>query len=198
MDNFYVAKFEKVSLDQFKEDMNKYVRNSVYVLGIMDYYSTSDKGNETFDKFCELIYEDIKIPARATYQSAGYDFFIPFGMFLPRTRSVVIPTGIRCSMLQGYSLDIYPKSGLGFNYNLKICNTIGIIDSDYYNSSNEGHIMVKIENVGFDNTNIDNDTINFAEGKSFVQGIFHEVFHAFNDEDNTAMIKRDGGIGSTK
>lgn len=198
LNGFYVAKFEKVSLDQFKKDMNKYVRNNIWTLGIMDYYSMTDKSDETFDRFCELIYEDIKIPARATYQSAGYDFFMPFGMSLPRLESIVIPTGIRCAIVQGHSLDIYPKSGLGFNYNLKICNTIGIIDSDYYHSSNEGHIMVKIENVGFNGTDTDYHVINFAEGKSFVQGIFHEVFQASNDEDNVNMVKRDGGIGSTK
>lgn len=208
LDGFYVAKFEKVSLEQFKKDMHEHIKDNVQRYGITvhyhelvmmnnDGYSTKVT-DESFDKFCESIYQNIKLPTRATHKSAGYDFFIPFGLILRRKQDIIIPTGIRCSMLDGYSLDIYPKSGLGFKYNLKICNTIGIVDADYYDSSNEGHIMVKLENVGYSRILLgESPHIDFPEGKSFVQGIFHEVFQASNDEDNTELKTRDGGFGST-
>ena len=41
-------------------------------------------------------------------------------------------------------LSIFPRSGLGFKHRLQLDNTVGIIDSDYYGSSNEGHIFIKI------------------------------------------------------
>lgn len=204
LDGFYVAQFEKVSLEQFKKDMHEHIKDYVRRYGIVDRYpellSSDDTivTDEMFDKFCESIYQNIKLPARATHKSAGYDFFIPFAMKLRRKENIIIPTGIRCSMLDGYSLDIYPKSGLGFKYNLKICNTIGIVDADYYDSSNEGHIMVKLENVGYPGIKLgESPHIEFPEGKSFVQGIFHEVFQASNDEDNSELKTRDGGFGST-
>ena len=43
-------------------------------------------------------------------------------------------------------LKCYPRSGLGFKYRLQLNNTVGIIDSDYYYSDNEGHIFAKITN----------------------------------------------------
>lgn len=192
IDGFYVAHFEKVSLEQFKKDMDSMIKSNMDNYNINTNYPINDV---SFDEFCEELYQKIKIPSRATYESAGYDFYTPFAFDLGITKSIVIPTGIRCHMMPGYSLDIYPKSGLGFKNNLKIANTIGIIDSDYYNSSNEGHIMVKLDYQGF--LPLAEGFIHFNEGKSFVQGIFHEVFYASNDVDNSELKKRDGGFGST-
>ena len=39
-------------------------------------------------------------------------------------------------------LGIYIRSSLGFKYNIRMCNQVGIIDADYYNNKdNEGHIF---------------------------------------------------------
>ena len=205
LNGYYVAKFEKVSLEQFKKDMKNDIGDKLILFKIAANYSDILKWNfdtlklkneSDFDLFCEQIYERIKIPSRATYESAGYDFYMPFSIDLTKHDTIIIPTGIRCSMVPGYSLDIYPKSGLGFKHNLKIANTVGIIDSDYYSSSNEGHIKVKLDNAGFYSSS-ESGIVNLPEGKSFVQGIFHEVFFAANDEDNKDLKKRDGGFGST-
>lgn len=181
----YIATFEKVSFEQFKKDLeNEY--------GLVDNICQTSSGEK--DEILKSYYDNIKIPSRATHESAGYDFYLPFPIKLTIRDSIVIPTGIRCKISKGYSLDIYPKSGLGFKYNLKIANTVGIIDSDYYNSSNEGHVKIKIDYEGF---KFDNGSLELPVGKSFAQGIFHEVFAATNDFDNTEMVTRDGGFGST-
>ena len=197
LDGFYMAHFEKVSQEQFRKDMYAIIKNDIENYKIIDNYPNISKNSidDSFDMFCNEIYQKIKLPSRATYESAGYDFYTPFAFDLGITKSIIIPTGIRCKIMQGYSLDIYHKSGLGFKHNLKIANSIGIIDSDYYNSSNEGHIMVKLNYQGF--LPLADGSIHFNEGKSFVQGIFHEVFYASNDVDNTELQKRDGGFGST-
>lgn len=92
------------------------------------------------------IYENISLPKRATAGSAGYDFFSPVDFQLGPGETIKIPTGIRAQMEPDWVLKIYPRSGLGFKYRLQLNNTVGIIDSDYFNSDNEGHIFIKITN----------------------------------------------------
>ena len=100
-----------------------------------------------------------------------------------------IPTGIRAKIDDGWVLKLYPRSGLGFKFRLQLNNTVGIIDSDYYNSKNEGHIMVRITN----DTNEDK-TIELHRGDGFCQGIFVEYGITYSDD---ADGERDGGFGST-
>ena len=165
-----VAQFEKVSYEQFKKDWIN-----------------------TFDNFSEddikKIYNDIKLPKRATTGSAGYDFYIPVGIEIHPNLTVKIPTGIRVKVDDGWVLKIYPRSGLGFKYRLQLNNTVGIIDSDYYYSDNEGHIFIKMTN----DTN-ENKIINIDKGNGFAQGIFVEYGIIYDDEVNE---KRNGGFGST-
>ena len=86
------------------------------------------------------------MPERATVGSAGYDFFSPIDFALAPGETIKIPTGIRAKIDDGWVLKIYPRSGLGFKFRLQLNNTVGIIDSDYFYSDNEGHIMAKITN----------------------------------------------------
>lgn len=166
-----VAKFEKVSYEQFKNDMI-----------------------DTFEKLysekeIKEIYDRIELPKRATKGSAGYDFFTPFSFLLLPNCTIKIPTGIRCIMKEDWVLKLYPRSGLGFKYRLQLNNTVGIIDSDYANSDNEGHIFAKITNDSNENKNIE-----IKEGDGFMQGIFLE--YGITEDDNAAGI-RNGGFGST-
>lgn len=163
-----VARFEKVSFEQFKKDY-------------FDTFNTLDNVEE--------IYNSIKLPTRATKGSAGYDYFAPFDITLKPGETIKIPTGIRCYMEEGWVLKNYPRSGLGFKFRLQLNNTVGIIDSDYYYSSNEGHIMSKITN----DTN-ENKTVSIKKGDGFIQGIFLEYGITYDDEVNEI---RDGGFGST-
>ena len=165
-----IAKFEKVSLKQFKKDF-------------LDSFSSYSE-NEV-----EKIYEDLLIPKRATKGSAGYDFYSPIDFSLAPGETIKIPTGIRVKIEEGWMLGLYPRSGLGFKYRMQLNNTVGIIDSDYYYSDNEGHIMVKFTNAS--NTGL---TINLNAGDAFSQGIFTEYGITF-DDDATGV--RNGGFGST-
>lgn len=185
-----IATFEKVSKEQFIKDFVTHVRKKKFDPCMMNDIEMND------------MYDRIKCPARATEGSVGYDFYLPFSLYLEPGETIVIPTGIRCNITYGYSLDIYPKSGLGFKNHTVLANTIGIIDADYYASDNEGHIMVKFINQGFNVTKNHNEgefsVHDFYRncGESFVQGIFHECFGATNDVDQTFAI-RNGGFDST-
>lgn len=159
-----IARFEKVSLKQFTNDISS-------LLNI-------DEAS---------FYDDIILPKRATSGSAGYDFYSPVDIELQPNQTVKIPTGIRCFIEEGYVLQIYPRSSFGFKYQMTLLNTVGIIDSDYYNADNEGHIIVGIVNRG-------DKPMSIKKGDRFVQGIFSKYYLA-QEENNTT--KRHGGFGST-
>lgn len=131
--------------------------------------------------------DKIVLPRRATSGSAGYDFYSPVAFELKPGEEIKIPTGVRCAILDGWYLGIYPRSGLGFKYRCGLANTVGIIDSDYYFSDNEGHIMVKVVNNG-------NKVIKVGAGEAFCQGIFQCYGLTAYDDEKTV---RNGGFGST-
>ncbi len=163
-----IAKFHKVSFEQFAE-------------GFADY----SKDLEVVRK----IYDSIKLPKRATKGSAGYDFFAPVGIVLAPGETMKVPTGIRCEMEYDWVLKLYPRSGLGFKYRLQLNNTVGIIDADYFYSDNEGHIFAKITN-----DSNEGKTVEIPAGTGFIQGIFLE-YGITVDDDATEI--RNGGFGST-
>ena len=133
------------------------------------------------------LYNDILLPKRATSGSAGYDFFAPKEYIVKVGETVKIPTGIRVKIDEGWVLKIYPRSSLGFKYRLRLDNTVGIIDSDYFYADNEGHIFIKMTNCG--NT----DRV-IEKGKAFAQGVFVEYGITVDDD---CEEKRTGGFGST-
>ncbi|MBR4224224.1 MAG: deoxyuridine 5'-triphosphate nucleotidohydrolase [Oscillospiraceae bacterium] len=133
--------------------------------------------------------EEVPLPRRATSGSAGYDFFAPYDIDLAPMETAVVPTGIRCRIDEGWFLMIAPRSGLGCKYRLSLDNTVGIIDSDYYHSDNEGHIIIKMTNC-----TTEGKTIHIPAGTAFAQGIFLP-YGITCDDDVTDM--RNGGFGST-
>lgn len=163
-----VAKFEKVTWGQ-------------YCAG-----RKCDPANVFTEPYAQE-YDNIKVPKRATAGSAGYDFFAPFDFSLVPGATIKIPTGIRCILKEGFVLKEYPRSGLGFKYRVRLDNTVGIIDSDYYKSDNEGHIFIKITNEG-------QQILKVKQGEAFCQGIIVEHFYAEEDE---VTEQRNGGFGST-
>lgn len=135
----------------------------------------------------ELKQEDIIVPKRATKGSAGYDFYLPYDISIKAKESVTVDTGIRCKIEDGYVLSLYPRSSLGFKYGLQLRNTVGVIDSDYYNADNYGHIKAKLINTG-------NEDVALEKGKAFMQGIFTKYYLA---EEEEIKEERKGGFGST-
>lgn len=134
-------------------------------------------------------YDDIKLPVRATKNSAGYDFFAPFDFTLVSGESIKVPTGIRVLLDDDKVLLIAPRSGLGFKYRLQLDNTLGVVDADYSGSDNEGHIFIKITN-----DSKEGKTLSVKKGEAFAQGI---IVQFFKTVDDNATEERNGGFGST-
>lgn len=167
-----VAKFEKVSFERFKSDWKD---------------TFGEKYSNVAEDAIKYIYDNIKLPVRATKYSAGYDFFSPDYYELKAGATIKIPTGIRCWINTDWVLMAFPRSSLGFKYQICLCNTTAIIDADYYYSDNEGHIFIKLTNKGDKDVTID-------LGSAFIQGIF--LPYGITDDD-CVKESRNGGIGST-
>ena len=155
-----MRKFEKISKEQYEKDL---------------------KGK------CE--YEDISLPVRSTKHSAGYDFKSPIEFELNPGEIIKVPTGIKAQMEDDEYLMLLVRSSMGFKYNVRLCNQVGIVDSDYYNNpDNEGHMFIKIQNEG------DKDFV-VKKGEAIGQGIFVRFLTVDNEEE--ILNERVGGIGST-
>ena len=164
-----VAKFYKVSEDRFVKDW-------------LDIFNVSE--NEAKE-----IYNDIKLPKRATTGSAGYDFYSPISFSLKPKAQIKIPTGIRVNIKNDWVLCMFPRSSWGFKFRLQIDNTVGIIDSDYFYSDNEGHIFIKMTNDSNEGKVVD-----VQAGQGIAQGIF--MTYGITEDDD-ATETRNGGFGST-
>lgn len=166
-----VGEFEKVSYEQFYEAMSELIDT--------DYK----------DEFIQTAYDALQLPRRATKGSAGYDFKAPFSFELKPGETIKIPTGIRARIDDGWWLGCLPRSGLGFKYRMQLNNTMGVIDSDYYNSDNEGHIFAKVTNDGNEGK-----TVSIGAGDGFLQAIFIPYGVTYSDDVEAV---RNGGMGST-
>ena len=130
--------FEKISFEQFKNDIK------------------DDKN----------LYEDYLLPMRNSSKTAGYDFYLIEDVTIKVGEIKKIPTGIKSYYEDDEMLFLIIRSGMGFKYNLRLCNQIGVIDADYYNNSeNEGHMWFKIQNEG-------TEDVTFKKGEAIIQGIF--------------------------
>ena len=153
--------FEKISFEQFKKD-------------IVDDIS---------------LYEEYTLPKRATKSAGGYDFYALYDYTLAPGEIKKIPTGIKANMEEDEILLLLDRSSMGFKYNVRFCNQVGVIDADYYNNSNnEGHMWITIQNEGTEDYVV-------KKGDGMCQGIFIKYLKVDNEEEvNTT---RSGGFGST-
>lgn len=182
-----VAQFEKISYEQFKKDwIDCFLQSLNDCESEEEYKSRMDFIEPTIRK----IYDNIKLPIRSTKASAGHDFFAPSVFEVPANKSVKIPTGIRCKFYEeDWVLGLYPRSGQGFKTGIHLANTVGIVDADYYNADNEGHIFVKLVN----DSTLAKDLIVQA-GQAFCQGIFSQYGVTVDDNVDSERV---GGFGST-
>lgn len=170
-----MIKFEKVSFEEYRKAVVEYI--------------------ESQHKFCDVDedslkreYEELKLPQRSTCRSAGYDFFAPFNMtiYTHDMPAYTYPTGIRfVTDREDIVLVCVPRSGLGFKFGLGLKNTLGVIDADYADSDNEGHIKVKMSA---------DKPIAIEAGKAYMQGI---IFPFIRTDDDLSIGIRNGGFGST-
>ena len=132
---------------------------------------------------------EIKLPKRASINSAGYDFYNN-GLdieVLPNAK-YLFWTDVKVQLNKDELLSIYIRSSLAIKNNLELVNQVGIVDSDYYsNESNDGNIGICIRNIG-------DISVVIKHGDRIAQGVITKFFIT---EDDTSNEVRIGGIGST-
>lgn len=141
----------------------------------------------------------ISIPKRSTKHSAGYDIEAAEDVTIPsiwklsikhdgQLKPTFVKTGIKAYMQEDEALFLYNRSGNPIKRGLVMANSVGVVDSDYYNNAdNEGHIMFAFYNF----YPVD---ITIKKGERIGQGVFKKYLKA--DGDNAGQV-REGGFGST-
>jgi len=130
------------------------------------------------------------MPSRATTASAGYDIFSNETRTISPLETIKLSLGIKVFMLQDEVLLLFLRSSIGLKTPLIIPNSVGVIDSDYYNNlSNEGELCLIL-------TNISDKPYTINIGDKVCQGVFVKYLLADNDNQSNKRV-RSGGIGST-
>ena len=156
-----MRKFERISYEQFKKDV----------------------GDN------KELYDSIELPKRSTKNSAGYDIRSVEEYNLKSHESHIFKTGIKIAMNPDEVFYIYDRSSFGFKYDIMLSNSVGVIDCDFYdNPENEGHLGVKLINLG------DKDVL-INIGDRIAQGVFMK-FLTVDDEEEIELV-RTGSSGST-
>ena len=136
-----------------------------------------------------IIHETTQLPVRGDSRSAGYDFYSPIDVLLHPGQKLLLFTNIKAYMQEDEVLEIYPRSSMGIKKGLMLSNTVGIIDSSYYeNEANDG-------NIGLPLLNTSGKGLEIKRGDRIAQGIFKKYLKA--DDDVTLQETRTGGSGST-
>lgn len=147
-----------------------------------------------YEQFCrdfvddKFLYDEYNLPKRATMFSAGYDFYAIKDYVIHPGEVVKIPTGVKVCMNDDEMFCLFVRSSMGFKYNVRLTNQVGIIDKDYYgNSDNDGHMWVSLQNHG-------NKDFIINKGDAFCQGVFMK--YLVTDDDVSSGIRM-SGFGST-
>jgi dUTP pyrophosphatase len=152
-----------------------------------EYDHTMTNNGHPFDN--QNYYDNIILPRRGTKSSAGYDIRTPIQVTIDPGDTVLIPTGVKASIDDDKVLIIVPRSSMGIKKKCMMANTVGIIDSDYYNNpSNEGHIMIALTNTSH------STPVKLEANDRICQCIFMAYY---TTDDDNSKTTREGGIGST-
>lgn len=139
-----------------------------------------------FEKVSRI--DNVKLPERATANSAGYDFFAPEDVTLPAKQLTRIMTGVKCELRPYMYLLLANRSSNPSKRNLFLANGVGIIDADYYNNpDNEGEI-------GFEFYNNSDESVEIKKDEKIGQGIIN-IYNRVENDNTTGS--RAGGFGST-
>lgn len=81
--------------------------------------------------FVEICREDAVLPRYSNPGDAGMDLYAAEDVLIRPGETVVIPTGLKFAIPEGYEVQIRPRSGISLKTPLRISNSPGTIDSGY-------------------------------------------------------------------
>ncbi len=83
------------------------------------------------DVFIEVLREDVNLPFYANPYDAGMDVCAAEDTLIQPGQTVVIPTGLRLAIPEGYEIQVRPRSGISLKTPLRLPNSPGTIDAGY-------------------------------------------------------------------
>jgi len=136
-----------------------------------------------------LVDEKEYLPSYATDQAAGADVKAKISneIVLPPGESVLIPTGLRFAIPQGFEIQVRPRSGLALKEQITVLNTPGTIDADY--RGEVGVILINHSKKPF----------TIKPGMRIAQIVLAPVYQAefVLEEDLLPTSRGEGGFGHT-
>lgn len=159
----------------------------------------------------ELCHPNAKIPTYAHETDGGADVYAIEDITLRPGEQTIVKTGLKIACPPGYAVLVHPRSGLSAKSKMRVCNSIGLIDSDY-----RSEVGVIIENneapikdltYDFDENHhpvltsiLHGADLHITKGERFAQlrlvKVPHMMFHQVSSVDNIEG-NRGGGFGST-
>lgn len=167
------------SIEELSDIKKLFIRRMLYQMA--DHLKSRLGANEIVT-IPYTINEGIKLPTYAKTGDAGMDIYSPAEYTINPGQTVIIPTGLKVAIPEGYALLVQPRSGLSAKTKLRVANTPGLIDSGY-----RDEIGVIIENIeppfkDIDYTFDDN-------GEIHINSILHGSAYTISEGDRIAQLR---------
>lgn len=158
----------------------------------------------------QKIHPDAVIPTYAHDSDAGMDIYAVEDVEIKPGETVLIHTGLKAQIPEGFELQVRPRSGMSLKTKLRIANAPGTIDAGYRDeicviaeNTDLGHWGTKDVFKGYElspvETFIKGDSITIKKGDRIAQFVF-SILTKIKIEEVKEVSKegdRGGGFGST-
>lgn len=134
------------------------------------------------------LHPDAVVPKYATPGAAAFDLCAIHAGHTMLGKTVTIRTGLAFEIPEGHVMFVFSRSGHGFNYDVRLSNCVGVIDSDY-----RGEVKVKL-------TTDDKGTgLEFVAGDRIAQAVIVPIVTVdfVVSEELTETVRGEAGFGST-
>lgn len=136
-----------------------------------------------------LLDEGVELPIYASKEAAGADVraYLKQEIVLQPSSTILVPTGLRFAIPEGYEIQVRPRSGLAFKHGITVLNSPGTIDSDY-----RGELGIILINHG-------KEPFTITPGMRIAQIVLAPICRAAFAKEETliATSRGEGGFGHT-
>ncbi len=129
------------------------------------------------------------LPTHGSSFAAGYDLYadIPENIQIQPHTTVMVDTGLKFELPEGYFAGIFARSGIATREGLRPANCVGVCDSDY-----RGNYMVALHNDSEEERTV---TVHEKIAQMIVMPYLPLEFEEVKELTDTA--RGEGGFGST-
>lgn len=144
---------------------------------------------ESIEVYIELCHPEARMPSYARPGDAGMDIFAVEDTTIPPGKTLILGTGLKVAIPEGYEIQIRPRSGMSLKTPLRLANSPGTIDSGY-----RDEVGIIIHNTSLQ------ETCQVKKGERIAQMVLQRVPQiSWKPVASVADIGRDrgGGFGSS-